>query len=55
MNATLILRNGQRFEVKGISQEYLERLMNFNILAGYIVQSTAWSFFPLFGSRFPEG
>lgn len=39
MNATLILRNGQRIEVKGISQEYLERLMNFNILAGYIVKS----------------
>lgn len=46
MTAVLILRNGQRIEVKNISQEYLERLMNFKILAGYIVQGTAWSFFP---------
>lgn len=38
MTAILILRDGQRIEVRGISQEYVWLLLSFGIFAGYILK-----------------
>lgn len=38
MNVTLILRNGQRIPVPGISPDYLNTLLGFGCFAGYILK-----------------
>lgn len=38
VNITLILRNGQRIPVPGVSPAYLNTLLGFGCLAGYILK-----------------